>query len=345
MNLITLVNGARRLVSRIDFIDFANSAFRLRLTGTATADRTISLPDDSGTIQLQDRPIGVTGSGVPVRGWEPIVVVTASKTLALIDSGTVQLCNSAVTITIPLESTVAFAIGSQIILRRNTTSTITIALNGGVTLLNDLGQANTITTVQSFAVIRKIGVNQWSIQNPIQNNCVLPGDPTTTTQSAGNNSTRIATTAFVAAALTNMVRPALEVSRTTTQSVNIGAMTTLIFNTVGLDTNAAYNSATGVFTVPAGQSGLYEFAAFCGFSNPGNNMQIIPVRGGVAQDGLRSNGFSYAADTVFWISHIQQIRLAAGDQFRIDVYYGSISGLATTTSPTAIPSLKIRRIY
>lgn len=47
--------------------------------------------------------------------------------------------------------------------------------------------------------------SDWNDDHVIENDLALPGNPTTTTQSAGNNSTRIATTAFVAAAIAALI--------------------------------------------------------------------------------------------------------------------------------------------
>ena len=61
MNFLTLVNGLRTFVRSIDFLDISNSAFRIRLTGTATADRVVTLPNDTVTLLGDDRPVGTLG--------------------------------------------------------------------------------------------------------------------------------------------------------------------------------------------------------------------------------------------------------------------------------------------
>lgn len=204
MNLITLINGAKQFVSRIDFLDFANSAFRIRLTGTATADRTINLPNDSGTVLLDDRPIGSLNSGVSLRGFEPIVTVTASKTLALSDAGTIQVVESAATavITIPLNATVPFQIGARVIIRKRTTQTVTFAATGGVSIVNELN-ASSVGTILSDVTLRKVGADTWMAEVPIPNNVDLTAT-SANTQTLGNSSTRLANTAFVRNELNNI---------------------------------------------------------------------------------------------------------------------------------------------
>ena len=63
MNLLTIINGVKTLARNIDFLDISNGAFRVRLTGTPTADRIINLPNDSGTISLLIPPVKITTVG------------------------------------------------------------------------------------------------------------------------------------------------------------------------------------------------------------------------------------------------------------------------------------------
>ena len=163
MHLLTLVDGLKTFVRSIDFLDFSNSAFRIRLTGTSTANRVLNLPDDTGTFSLDDRPIGTQNAGVSLRGYEPIVTVTATRTLSMTDAGTVQNCINAAAaiVTIPLNSAVAFPIGTRIIVRRTTAQAVTIDWSVGVTVLNSLGSTLTVTGVTSTTILRKTGTDSW----------------------------------------------------------------------------------------------------------------------------------------------------------------------------------------
>ena len=199
MNFLTLVNGLRTLVSRVDFIDIANGSFRIRLTGTATVNRQVDLPDDTGIVLLDNRPVGSLGAGVSVRGYSPNVSVSSSKTLALSDANTTQICTATSTITLPLNATVAYPVGTEILILRNTSATITLALTGGVTATDCNGTTNTLTAITNYSLLKKTATDTWAIVNPVPNNVNLPGDPTCDTQSPGVNNTRIANTAFVEA--------------------------------------------------------------------------------------------------------------------------------------------------
>lgn len=191
------VNGARWL----------NGAFTGVLNWANSADRTINLPNDSGTLLLDDRAIGSTNSGVSLRGYEPIVTVTATKTLALSDAGTIQDCRNGATaiITVPLNSAVAFPVGTRVLVRKTTAQIVTIAFTAGVTILNEVGGTLASWNLSGSVILRKTATDTWIAEIPIPLSANLPGDATTTTQSAGNISTRIATTAFVDTAATNTV--------------------------------------------------------------------------------------------------------------------------------------------
>ena len=180
-----------------DFIDFINGVFKTRLTGIATANNTVNLPIGSGRLLLDTDPVGSIGAGVSVRGYLPNVTVPSSKILALFDANTTQICTAASTITIPLNATVPYPIGTEIMFLRNTSSTVNLSLVSGVTATDRDGNTNTLTTVSNFTLIKKTATDTWAFVNPVINNVNLPGDPTCNTQNSGTNSTRIATTAFV----------------------------------------------------------------------------------------------------------------------------------------------------
>jgi Tfp pilus assembly major pilin PilA len=241
MNFLTFVNGVRTFVRNIDFLDISNSAFRIRLTGTATADRVVNLPNVTTTLLGDDQPVGASGSGVSLRGWEPVVAVTATKTFALADSGTVQVCTNvaAAVITIPLNSAVAFPIGARVIVRKATNQTVTLAWSVGVTVLSELGATLVLTDIANYVILRKTGSDTWICQQPITSNINLPGNSTTSTQLFSDNSTNIATTSHVKSVLLN--NPSITGSTFLGASI-VSAGATLSVPTVGLG-NVSLQSA------------------------------------------------------------------------------------------------------
>jgi len=97
-----------------------------------------------------------------------VVDVTASKTLALADAETLQDCSSssAIEVTIPLNSSVAFPIGASIGINRLGSGTVTVKLTSGVTLNG--GSSNiAIKTQYKGAVLRKLATDTWLLQGDI----------------------------------------------------------------------------------------------------------------------------------------------------------------------------------
>jgi hypothetical protein len=93
----------------------------------------------------------------------PINNQTASYTLVLADAGKMIVVNSAsaTTVTIPLQSTANFPIGTQILVMQIGSGQTSIAATGGVTL----NSKNGITTSGLYAVISliKIGADSWVV--------------------------------------------------------------------------------------------------------------------------------------------------------------------------------------
>lgn len=172
------------------------------LSWTPTSNVTITLPPRSGTVTLDN---DITNSGQS-RSFPPIIVASASKTLALADSGTLQSCRpgSAITITIPPESTVNFAVGAEIRFSRGTNGAVTIQSGAGVALLDAVGGSSTNFSVQTWVQIRKIATNSWQLEPPIASSVNLPGSPSTSTQAIGTSDTTIATTAFASNQINNL---------------------------------------------------------------------------------------------------------------------------------------------
>lgn len=89
-----------------------------------------------------------------------IVSVTANKTLSLTDSAKVLNCanSSDITITIPINSSVAFPIGSELGIIRSGTGNVTFA--GSVTINSD-GNKKKIKAQHTTAALKKIDTDTW----------------------------------------------------------------------------------------------------------------------------------------------------------------------------------------
>ena len=97
--------------------------------------------------------------------FAPIVTVSASKTLALTDAQKLQRVSStsAVTITIPLNTSVAFPIGTEIEICRYGSGTVTIKPASTSVYINGETTNKTITEQYGCVALKKIETNKWII--------------------------------------------------------------------------------------------------------------------------------------------------------------------------------------
>ncbi|WBK39981.1 minor tail protein [PinkBerry-associated phage LS06-2018-MD08] len=94
---------------------------------------------------------------------------TASFTLALEDDGQVLKVNSAsaVVVTVPLNATIAFPIGTQIALYRNGTGTVTLLATGGVTI-NSVDSNLAIKGQYGSCALLKTGTDEWLLVGSLE---------------------------------------------------------------------------------------------------------------------------------------------------------------------------------
>lgn len=92
----------------------------------------------------------------------PIILKTESYTLALTDNYSLNKCLSAsdIIITIPLNSNVAFPIGSELIFVRYGTGEVTFTPAVGVTLYSS-GSKRTINMQYEFVTLKKMATDEW----------------------------------------------------------------------------------------------------------------------------------------------------------------------------------------
>lgn len=96
-----------------------------------------------------------------------IISVSAGKTLAISDAGTIQRCtnSSAITITVPNNSSVSFPIGTRIEIYQAQSGTVTIAVQSGVTLES---ASNMLVGQYSMACLIKMGTNVWALTGDVK---------------------------------------------------------------------------------------------------------------------------------------------------------------------------------
>ena len=116
-----------------------------------------------------------------VRKLQTETVITTSYTLALTDQDKVVACNNpaAITVTIPLNSSVAFPIGAVVsIFRLSSSSTVTLAAAGGVTV----SKTGTFAAGEEI-MVRKRAENSWVVIDAPRNLVASSNTPAVVGQS------------------------------------------------------------------------------------------------------------------------------------------------------------------
>lgn len=186
----TDANTANRIVARDGSGNFAAGTITATLSGNAStattllAGRTISLTGDvTGTTGSFDGSGNVSAATTiannavttnkiaddsvtanKLDGVASINQQTGNYTLDLSDAGRVIEVNSAsnLTVTIPVNSSVAFATGSTVVVTRRGSGEVSIAGSGGVTTRSQDGQLR-IGKQYAAAALIKIGTDEWLV--------------------------------------------------------------------------------------------------------------------------------------------------------------------------------------
>tara|TARA_R110002167_G_scaffold18254_1_gene68696 strand:- start:5 stop:643 length:639 start_codon:yes stop_codon:yes gene_type:complete len=136
---------------------------------------------------------------------------------------------------------------------------------------------------------------------------------------------------LAAAGLTNA--PSFVAYRNSTQSITSATNTIMVFNTEAYDTNSAYNTTDGKFTVPVGEGGKYFFSSTWIMAGMGDGTKNTIA--------LWKNGSSYTspyfdydsnsptASTYLYNRIIGILTLSAGDYVQINAYQNT-GGTVTT---------------
>lgn len=98
-----------------------------------------------------------------------IIVVSASRSLALTDAGCFLYCQNAaeaITLTVPASTTVALPIGTEIEIFRGAAGAVTLVASSGVTLL---ATTTTYGVAEQYSSIclKMIALNIWSVQGNV----------------------------------------------------------------------------------------------------------------------------------------------------------------------------------
>jgi hypothetical protein len=173
---ITIQSGLTAKPGKTADVNFSTFALR-DLVGSSNAvdlDLEIELTD-SGTRQTVILSgCSVSEELIDANAFSPVpqfslpinsVAVTA-YTLALSDAYGLINATTGMTITVPPNSTAAFATGSQVLLYRSAVSGVAITAGSGVTI-NAAGAASNLSSQHSVASIMKLGTDNWVLAGDI----------------------------------------------------------------------------------------------------------------------------------------------------------------------------------
>ncbi len=120
--------------------------------------------DDGSSKSVTAQQIADLAKPVPVRAYS-----TTTDTFVLADAGgAVHGSNaSAITQTIPANASVAFPVGTTILVRQTGAGAITITPAGGVTLRNGLATAKTAGQYKGSIALHKIGADEWYLDGSV----------------------------------------------------------------------------------------------------------------------------------------------------------------------------------
>ena len=129
--------------------------------------------------------------------------------------------------------------------------------------------------------------------------------------------------------LTSVNTPSFAARVTTTQSLGYETEATIIFDTEDHDTDNAYNTSTGEFTVPSGKGGKYFIAVNFGIDDCGEVGDILRLRvfkNGSNMHGFRGQNIQASANIILTTSVSGTVTLSAGDVIKCMAYTSSNVG-------------------
>lgn len=124
------------------------------------ANVTIAYDDAANTIT-----IAAASGGGTVQPWSPVATTAASATLALSNAGQYlrTTAETAVTVTVPPQSSVAWAADTEIHIEQGAAGAVTIAAGAGVTINKPTGYNAKIMGQYAVVTLKRVAADTWTL--------------------------------------------------------------------------------------------------------------------------------------------------------------------------------------
>ena len=105
-------------------------------------------------------------------------------------------------------------------------------------------------------------------------------------------------------------------------SISGNTNTTVVFNVEDHDTDGAYDTSTGVFTVPAGKAGKYHISAYGGIDDIDNETytRVTVLKNGTAIPGFRAQSHASVNQRIETAGVSGTVTLAVGDEIKVELF-------------------------
>ena len=141
--------------------------------------------------------------------------------------------------------------------------------------------------------------------------------------------------------LTGINTPSFSAYVTGDPSITGNTNTVIVFNAEDHDTDDAYDTSTGIFTVPAGKAGKYHIDAYGGVDHISDTqyVRVYVLKNGTAIPGLRGQSHVSANGRVQTTGVSGTATLAVGDEIKVQLFFGNTSDTQVIENQACIFSM------
>ena len=122
--------------------------------------------------------------------------------------------------------------------------------------------------------------------------------------------------------LTGINTPSFSAYVTGNPSITGNTNTTIVFNAEDHDTDGAFDTSTGIFTVPAGKAGKYHIDAYGGVDDIDEDeyVRVYVLKNGTAIPGFRGQSHASSNGRVQTTGVSGTATLAVGDEIKVQLF-------------------------